>query len=116
VMQLYQSTNKSLVASIFMSIPLRCGINSIPELMGNSNIGIAYHIYSRISRFFCLVKREFPEAFDLYTGHISYQPKERCFRPSLTLNTIGFNPIRTRVGIKSSHRSLLTQYYSINNN
>ena len=53
---------------------------------------------------------------DLYAGHISNQLKERCFRPSLTHNTVGFNPIRVRVGIKSSHRCLLIHYYLINNN
>jgi len=48
--------------------------------------------------------------------HISYQLKERCFRPSLTHNTIGFNPIRARVRIKSSHCCLLIHNYLINNN
>ena len=70
-----------------------------------------YRIYSRISRFFWAVKRQFPEALDLYAGHIYYQLKERCFRPSLTLNTLGFNPIRARVGIKSSHRCLLFGFW-----
>jgi len=50
---------------------------------------------------------------DLYARHISYQPKERCFRSSLTHNTIGFNPIRARVGIKSAHRCLLIHYQQL---
>jgi len=38
---------------------------------------------------------------DLSARHISYQPRERYFGPSFTHNTIGFNPIRARVGTKS---------------
>ena len=52
---------------------------------------------------------------DLYAHRISYQLKESRFGPFLTHSTIGFNPIRARVRIKSSHHCLLIHYYSINN-
>jgi len=66
--------------------------------------------------FFWVGKKQFPEAHQLI--HVSYflPAEERCFRPFLTHNTIGFNPIRARVAIKTSHRWLLTHYYLINNN
>jgi len=77
---------------------------------------IKYRIYSWLSRFFGEGKGTSQKHLDLYKRHISYQLKERCFGPSLTHNIAGFNPIRARVGTKSSHRCLLIHYYSINNN
>ena len=70
-------------------------------------------VYKSIFR---VVKREFPEATRLIRTSYFLTPEGKMFSPSLTLNTIGFNPIRARVGIKLSNPCLIIHYYSINNN